>query len=77
MVPIISFLQDRDFDAEAIKAIGEAFNSACKDVVADQPDIVKEVIAKRIIEAARKGERDPLRLCAKALDALGLVRRFS
>jgi hypothetical protein len=31
-------------------------------------------LAKRIIDAAKKGERDPQRLCAKALDALGLNR---
>jgi len=36
-----------------------------------QPDIVKEVIARRIISLAQKGERDPDRLCARALAALG------
>ena len=34
--------------------------------------LVKELIAKRIIEAVENGERDPQRLLAEALDALGL-----
>ena len=35
------------------------------------------IFAKSIIEAAKKGERDPERLCANALGALGVVRRYS
>jgi hypothetical protein len=34
-----------------------------------QPQLVREVLAKRIIEAAQKGERDPAALCAIALAA--------
>jgi hypothetical protein len=36
-----------------------------------QPDIIKEIIAKRIIEVAGKGERDPGQLCERALNSLG------
>jgi hypothetical protein len=36
-----------------------------------QPTIVYEVIAKRIIDAAKKGERDPVRLRNAGLAALG------
>ena len=35
-----------------------------------QPDLVRQII-KRIIEVARKGERAPDELCARALQALG------
>jgi hypothetical protein len=35
------------------------------------PDLVRQIIAKRIIEVARKGERDPDELRARALQALG------
>jgi hypothetical protein len=34
---------------------------------AGQPKIVLDVIAERIIEAARRGERDPVRLTKAAL----------
>jgi hypothetical protein len=36
-----------------------------------QPDLVRQIIAKRIVEVDRKGERDPDELCARALQALG------
>ena len=40
-----------------------------------QPDIVKEIIAKRIVEIAKTGERDPVQLCERALAALGFKPR--
>ena len=40
--------------------MGEAFDAACEGLQdGGQPDLVRE-IAKRIIEAAKKGEREPL-----------------
>jgi hypothetical protein len=39
--------------------MGEAFDDACKELHdTGQPPIVYEVIAKRIIDAAKNGERD-------------------
>jgi hypothetical protein len=73
---IIPFLKNCAFDSETTKAMGIAFDEACRDVQA-QPDIVKEIMAKPIVEAAKRGERDPQRLCAKALDALGVSHRYS
>jgi hypothetical protein len=55
------------------KIMGEAFDSACKDLHdRGQPPIVYEVIAKRIIEAVRGGERDVARLRNVGLAALRL-----
>ena len=34
-----------------------------------QPEVVREVLARRIIKAAKKGERDAAKLCAVALSA--------
>jgi hypothetical protein len=39
-----------------------------------QHALVREIIAKRIIEAAKKGERDPVRLRNAGLAALGYDR---
>jgi hypothetical protein len=78
MTSIIPFLRQNVFDTETTRVMGEAYDAACIELGDDgQPTLVKEVIAKRIIDAAKKGERDPQRLCAKALDALGLNRRYS
>jgi hypothetical protein len=67
------FFQDASFDPEATHILGQAFVSACKaldDI--GQPDMVKDIIAKRIIAIAKTGERDPNELCERALKALGL-----
>jgi hypothetical protein len=61
------------FDDCATQIMGEAFDSACKELHdRGQPTIVYEVIAKRIIEAAKNGERDLVRLRNAGLAALGL-----
>jgi hypothetical protein len=38
--------------------------------VADRTDPIAEIVAKRIIELAKDGERDPERLCDGALSLL-------
>ncbi len=60
------------FDDRITEIMGEAFDSAC-EVLHDtgQPSVVYEVIARRIIEATRIGERDPVRLRDVGLAALG------
>jgi hypothetical protein len=65
---IHSFMTVGEFDPEALAALGEAFDAAL-EALDDwgQPKIVREVIAQRIIEAARRGERDPARLVEAAL----------
>jgi hypothetical protein len=48
-----------DFDDEATRLMGEAFDGVCRDGL---PALLREIIAKRIIKAAMKGERDPVHL---------------
>ena len=67
------FCYDASFDPETTDIMGRAFERACEalhDV--GQPAMVKDVIAKRIIDIAKTGERDPNALCERALQALGL-----
>jgi hypothetical protein len=58
---IVRFIKKHDyFDPEATAAMSEAFDAACKELHdAGQPEVVLEVIAGRIIEAAKAGEFDP------------------
>jgi hypothetical protein len=78
MTTIIPLMKDAAFDAETTKSMGLAFGEACRNLPdRSKTDLVVEIMAKRIVEAARRGERDPHRLCAKALDALGINRRYS
>jgi len=56
--------------------MGEAFDAACKALHdTGQPTVVHEVMARRIIAAARKGERDVGRLRSAALEALAKSTR--
>jgi hypothetical protein len=51
------------FDDKAIRAMGAAFDQACRSLRHFAHfDRVPELVAKRIIEAAKNGERDPIRL---------------
>ena len=76
MAAILPFIRNKsDFDDEATRLMGEAFDAVCKDLHdTGQPALVREIIANRIIEAAKKGERDPARLRSAGLAALGYNR---
>jgi len=67
------FFHDAAFDSDATQVMGDAFERACRSLHdVGQPDLVREIIAKRIVEAAKTGERDPARLCEQALILLGI-----
>ena len=71
----LPYFRTAAFDPDMTLIMGEAFDRACRDLHdVGQPDLVKEVIASRIIDAARDGERDPARLCRLALNSLGVKR---
>ena len=71
MGKIVRNLFDTAFDPETVKALCDAYDRACTSLHdRGQPDIVNEVIAERIISLAKKGERDPDKLCEGALVAL-------
>jgi len=38
----------------------------------DRHDPVTEIVAKKIIEVTRAGERDPPKICARAIKELGI-----
>jgi len=59
------------FDDATVRNIGGAFDLACKELNdAGRPDVVHEVMIKRIIAAARRGERDVKRLRDAGLTGL-------
>ena len=60
------------FDYEATAAATEAYEKASQSMLDwGQPDIIREIIGKRIIDLASKGERDPDELCEQALKSFG------
>ena len=70
---VARYFQEAAFGPEVTAILGDAFDRAHRSLHdSGQPEIVNEVIAKRIIDLARRGERDPKILCEEALAALGL-----
>ena len=77
MASILPFIRIKtDFDDQVTHLVGQAFDLACKELHdTGQPPLVHEIIAKRIIDAARTGERDVIRLRDAGLAALGMGRK--
>jgi hypothetical protein len=72
MGTILDLFQEAASDPEMVKTLSSAYEKACKSLHdTGQPQIVNEIIAQRIIALFKQGERDPDRLCAGALSALG------
>ena len=64
-------IQNVWFDDAATSAMGEAFDNACKSLQ-NFGSAVPEIIANRIIAAAKDGERDPARLYEQVLKTFGI-----
>jgi hypothetical protein len=64
-------LEGASYDPETVQILCTAYDRAKKELHdKGQPEIVKEIIARRILALAEQGERDPERLCAGALSSL-------
>jgi len=72
---IVLQITDRCFDDETTATICLAFDKVCRELHdRGQPESVREIIAKRLIAIAGRGERDPDKMCEAALIALGVRR---
>ena len=70
-MPIRGYLKGREFDDEAIRFMGIAFECARSALrVFPSDEALSEAIAAHIIERARTGERDPDTLCDFVIAAL-------
>lgn len=68
------------YDPETLAILDQAFNEACHEVMlaANPPmdtKVIRDTVAKRILDAAETGERDLERLRFHALAAFPLPRR--
>jgi hypothetical protein len=70
---IYRLLQNAAFEPAAIQVMTAAYEDACRVLrLADRTDPLTELVAKKIIEIAQTGERDPIRLRQRALGDLGV-----
>ena len=78
MTSVVRFIKEAElgsvFDDQATKAMGEAFDAACKVLnETGQSSVIYEAVARCIIEIAKSGERDPNQLRDRALILLSLT----
>jgi hypothetical protein len=67
-MPIRAHLDGQKFDSEAIRVMGIAFEMALVALrLNDREDLANDVIARKIIDLAKGGERDPECLCEGVL----------
>lgn len=63
-MPIHRLLKNSAFGPDDIKVLTDAFEAALRELnLVDRADPATELVAKRIIELAQRGERDHERLC--------------
>jgi hypothetical protein len=71
-MPITPYLDGHQFDPETKRIMGVAFEMARAALhLKDRTDPIVAIIAERIIELARSGERDANLLCERTLADLG------
>jgi hypothetical protein len=67
-MPISSYLDGEQFDSETQRIMGLAFELTRAALrISNQDDIAPDIIAKKVIEFAKAGERDPECICDYAL----------
>jgi hypothetical protein len=64
---------DSIFDLATAVILDTAYDRALAELHNRGPDSVRQAIARRIVTLAEAGERDPDRLCDKALVAVGFL----
>lgn len=76
MGTIVQFIKDQSvFEPEATQAMSAAFDEACRALkLAEGATREREAVAVRIIELARRGERDPIRLSQTVLRDAGAAQ---
>jgi len=69
-MPIYRLLERESFDPEVVALLCEVFEDVLATLgLVDRLDPVTELVAEKIIELAKAGERDPARLKELALEA--------
>ena len=70
-MPLTPYLSGGVFDPEQIEAMTAAFAAVCRSLkLVERKDPLTEIVARKVIEVAGTGERDPERLHDLVLLAL-------
>ena len=72
-MPIHRLLQYSAFDPEDIASLTIAYESVLQSVrPVDRDNPVAEIVARKVIEVAQTGVRDPAKICATVIKKFGI-----
>jgi hypothetical protein len=74
MATILPFVKDGAFDQKDISAMSMALDDVCEMLKLRDDNSAREVIASRIVDLARAGERSATRLRDRVLHEANLAR---
>ncbi|MCA6117663.1 hypothetical protein J6524_22720 [Bradyrhizobium sp. WSM 1738] len=73
-MPIYRLLQNMPMGPEEISRLTSAYEQALRTVgIADRDDPLAELLAKKIIEVAQTGIREPSDISAQAIKEIGIA----
>src|SRR5207249_5899667 len=71
-LPIQRLVTTGTFEPEQVAILGEVFEDVLQTLgLVDRQDPLTEMVARKVIELAQTGERDPVRLRQLTLEAFG------
>ena len=74
-MPVVWLLQNSAFDPATIEIVSTAFDETRLELgLIDRADPLTELLARKFIEAAQTGERNPQRLRQQAIESLGVAK---
>ena len=72
-MPIYDLFRKTAFDADDLKAMDQAFQALCIELQLNPGDTFRDLVARKVIEFAQRGEMDPERLFELVLSVLPLM----
>ena len=70
-MPIYDILKGAAFEPKHIEAMGQAFDAVCSGLgLTKRDDPLRDLVARKVIECAQRGECNPERLARIVLSAL-------
>jgi hypothetical protein len=71
-MPLHRLLENSAFEPEHIESMAAAFLDLCRELDLHEHDPLREVIARQVIEFARRGERNPVKLKEMVMMAINV-----
>ena len=76
-MPLTPYLKGGVFEPQQIGAMTAAFEAVCRSLqLADRTDPLTEIVARKVIDIAATGERNPDRLRVLVLEELSRSDRY-